>query len=164
MALHLRSSVFENGRPLPPDFARDGKDLSPPLSWTGVPEDTKELVVICDDPDAPGYPSPFVHWVVYGIAPTVTELPAGIHPGGRLMIPVTLDQGRNSFGPLGYGGPQPPVGDSPHHYFFRLYCVSRPLGLAPGATRTEVLQAMKGAILAEAELLGRFERRARASA
>ena len=164
MALHLRSPAFDNGRPLPADFARDGKDLSPPMNWSGVPDETQELVLICEDPDAPGYPSPFVHWVVYGIPPSVTGLPTGIHPGGRLKIPVVMDQGRNSFGLLGYGGPQPPMGDHAHHYFFRLYCVSRKLELGPGATRTEVLGAMKGAILAEAELLGRYERRARASA
>lgn len=147
----LTSTAFSQGGEIPARYTCKGQDLSPPLSWSDVPEGTKSLVLICDDPDAPR--GTFVHWVVYNIPPSASRLPEGI-PAEPSLEDGTL-QGINHFGKIGYGGPCPPPGPA-HRYFFKLYALDTTLELPPGATKEQVLKAMEGHILAKAELVGTF--------
>ncbi len=144
--LVLSSSAFSQGGSIPPRYTCDGEDVSPPLSIAGVPEGTRSLVLIMDDPDAPM--GTWDHWVVFNIPPTVREIPEGTEPEGT--------PGRNSWGRTGYGGPCPP--DREHRYFFRLYALDTTLNLPEEASKEEVLQAMEGHILAQTELMGRYNR------
>jgi len=161
-ALKLTSSAFGPGEPIPRKYTGDGENVSPPLAWTGLPEGTKELALICDDPDAPSprrpAPKPWVHWVLYKIPPTVTELPEGIPPKAQLDNPPGALQGKNSWPTVGYRGPEPPRGSGRHRYVFKLYALDEPLSLPPEANKQALLAAMKGHILAEAQLIGTYER------
>jgi len=157
MSLTLSGSAFGHDEPIPLRYSGDGEDISPPLSWSGVPEGTAELALICDDPDAPT-PQPWVHWVIYGMSPTLTGLPEGVPKQRELTKPIAAMQGVNSWPKIGYGGPAPPHGHGVHHYHFTLYCLSQPLGLKPGADKPELLAAMKGLILAQTRLTGTYER------
>lgn len=151
--LELRSDAFEQEETIPEKYTCDGDDVSPQLSWGQPPEGTEELVLICDDPDAPV--GTWDHWVLYGLAPDTVGLPEG--------VPTTKEiergglQGKNSWGNIGYGGPCPPKGPA-HRYFFRLYAVDKTLDLKPGATKKAVLKAMEGHILAQGELMGKYAR------
>jgi Raf kinase inhibitor-like YbhB/YbcL family protein len=153
MALELRSSAFSEGSRIPSKYTCDGKDASPPLSWTGIPAGGKSLALTCDDPDAPA--GLWVHWVVFDLPPSATGLPEGvaatpeISGGGR--------QGKNDFRKIGYGGPCPPSGT--HRYVFTLYAVDSTLGLPAGATRQDLLAAIKNHTLGEATLTGTYSRR-----
>jgi Raf kinase inhibitor-like YbhB/YbcL family protein len=158
MSFKISSPVFENGQEISKEFTGEGSDISPPLKWSQIPEGTKEFVLICDDPDAPSTPQPFVHWLIYNISPSVTQLPKGIAPQSRLDLPIRADQGVNSFGKIGYGGPMPPVGHGRHRYVFKLYALNTELGIAPGATKEKLLKAMNGHVLAEAQVIGIYER------
>jgi Raf kinase inhibitor-like YbhB/YbcL family protein len=153
MAIKVVSSAFQEGGMIPADYTCDGKDISPPLSWSGVPEQAVTLALICDDPDAPL--GTWVHWVLYNLPASVRELPAGVPPDERLANGAV--QGRNDFRRLGYGGPCPPGGT--HRYYFKLYALDKALDLKPGATKKELLKAMEGHILAEGQLMGRYKRR-----
>ena len=152
----LTSPAFQQDQDLPSRFSADGGNISPPLEWTGVPDGTKELLLICDDPDAPY--GVFTHWIVYGIAATETGLPEGIPDDAVVDEPVELMQGLNEFDESGYTGPtalddeddDEPV---PHRYFFRLYALDTELPLAPGARRDEVRQACAGHVIGSAELV-----------
>src|SRR5256885_1632086 len=133
MTLAIKSSSFDEGGLIPAKYTGDGEDRSPPLSWSGVPEDAKELALVVDDPDAPGT-VPFVHWLAYKIPAQSKSLADGASrspPAGAL-------QGINSFGRSGYGGPAPPPG-SPHHYHFRLYALDHALELRPGLDKKALL-------------------------
>jgi Raf kinase inhibitor-like YbhB/YbcL family protein len=156
MALTMTSPSFRHGSPIPARHTADGADTSPPLSWTGVPEGAVELALVCDDPDAPRA-EPWVHWVVFGLAPQTTELPEGIAKTRNLDSP-SAAQGVNDFGRIGYGGPSPPRGHGVHHYEFRLYALDRVTGLHPGASKRDVLAACRGHVLGEALLVGTYER------
>ncbi len=151
--LRLESAAFQNGRPIPSVYAADGRNVSPPLSWSGVPPETKSLALICEDPDAPR--GIWVHWVLYDLPPSVTSLPEGIPAQETLAGGGT--HGKNDFGRPGYGGPAPPSGK--HRYFFRLYALGRDLSLSAGATRKQLLGAMEGHVLARGELMGTYSRR-----
>jgi len=153
MAIKLVSSAFQEGGMIPADYTCDGRDISPPLSWSGVPEKAVTLALICDDPDAPL--GTWVHWVLYNLPASVRELPAGVPPDERLANGAV--QGRNDFRRLGYGGPCPPGGT--HRYYFKLYALDKALDLKPGATKKELLKAMEGHVLAEGQLMGRYKRR-----
>lgn len=153
MALVLSSSAFNDKERIPRKYTGDGADISPPLKWEGVPDNTKGIVLICDDPDAPA--GTWDHWILYDITPEGTNLEEGI-PSGEVVAGVGK-QGRNDFGNLGYGGPAPPRG-KPHRYFFRLYAIDAPTGLEPGATKDEVLSAIEDHTLAKAELVGLYGR------
>jgi Raf kinase inhibitor-like YbhB/YbcL family protein len=153
----LQSSAFAQNETVPRKHTGDGDDKSPPLSWSGVPAGTKELALIVDDPDAPT-PTPWVHWVLYGIPLETASLPEGITPSLRVSQPPGLLQGKNSWGKVGYGGPAPPKGHGKHRYFFRLYAVDAPLGLEPGASKEALIKAMSGHVLAEGELIGIYQR------
>lgn len=147
--LTLTSSAFAADRPIPRKYTGEGADVSPPLSWSGIPAGSKELALICDDPDAP-QATPWVHWVAYAIPPMLTGLPEKAHENVR--------EGRNDFGHLGYSGPMPPEGHGVHHYYFRLYALEQPLQRGPGLTKEQLLEAMQGHVLAEGELVGTYER------
>jgi len=147
MAIVLTSSAFNEGETIPKKYTCDGEDLSPPLSWSGVPGDTKSLALIVDDPDAPG--GTFVHWVQFDISPDVQGFQEGMKGAGV--------EGINDFRRRGYSGPCPPRG-SDHHYFFKLYALDEKLNLAAGASKREVERAMQGHILAQGQLTGKYRR------
>jgi Raf kinase inhibitor-like YbhB/YbcL family protein len=126
-----------------------------------VPEGTQQLALICDDPDAPT-PEPWVHWVIYGINADVRKLPEGVPNEPQLAKPIAARQGKNSWdsgATIGYRGPMPPPGHGTHHYHFKLYALDKPLDLAHSATKKQLLAAMKDHILAQAELIGTYERK-----
>jgi Raf kinase inhibitor-like YbhB/YbcL family protein len=157
MSLIVRSTAFAGGKPIPRRHSGDGEDLSPPLSWSGVPASAKELALIVDDPDAPT-PEPWVHWVIYKIPVTTEGLAEGVPPVGRPSFPPTALQGKNSWGSFGYRGPAPPKGHGVHRYFFKLYALAKELDRVEGLDKPGLLKAMKGQIVAEGELMGTFER------
>lgn len=154
MTLSLSSTAFEDGEPIPREYTCDGANVSPPLAWSGVPPHTRSLVLIMDDPDAPM--GTWVHWLLYNIPATVTELEEA-QPDSLELSGLGL-QGHNSFKTIGYGGPCPPRG-KPHRYFFRLYALDTLLDLAPGANREELEAAMAGHVLAQGQLMGTYQRR-----
>jgi len=153
MAFHLTSSVFSHGGDIPRKHTCDGPDVSPALSWAEAPADTQSFALIVDDPDAPV--GTWVHWVLYDLPAAVRELPEGVPKEEELKSGAR--QGRNDFRRLGYGGPCPPPGPA-HRYFFKLYALKSKTSLKPGASKQELLRAMEGKILAQAELMGRYKR------
>jgi Raf kinase inhibitor-like YbhB/YbcL family protein len=155
MSLTLRSDAFEEGGTIPDKHSREGGNISPRLSWSGAPEGTRSLALIVDDPDAPS--GVFVHWLLYGIPPSLSGLEENLPANEALRD--GMRQGRNGFGDIGYGGPQPPSGT--HRYFFHFYALDAALDLRPGVRREELDKAMKGHVLEEAKLMGRFESRKR---
>ena len=157
MALTIRSSAFANQARIPKRFTGDGEDLSPELSWSGVPATAKELTLICDDPDAPT-PEPWVHWVIYKIPTTATGLRENVPKTGSMSEPAGAMQGVNSWGAIGYRGPAPPRGHGVHHYHFKLYAVDTVLNVAAGVDKKKLLSAMQGHIVAQGELVGTYER------
>ena len=160
MTLKITSSAFENGATIPKKHTGDGVDLSPPLVWSSLPEGTAELALICDDPDAPT-PQPWVHWVIYKIPTDQAGLPEAVEPVQDPKALAGVLQGANSWSAgntVGYRGPAPPPGHGTHHYHFTLYALDAPLQVRPGLTKAALLAAMRGHILAEAELVGVYER------
>lgn len=154
MPLEFTGSTFDSGESIPAVYTCEGENISPPLSWRGVPEQTDNLVLICDDPDASPAPGgPFTHWVLYDLPADLTGLPEGFSPGGDDSELGT--EGRNSFGNIGYEGPCPPAGPS-HRYVFRLYALEGDPELPPGANRSQVIDSIKGHILEQAEYLGEY--------
>jgi len=148
----LRSSSFKYGEDIPVKYTVDGKNVSPPLDWSGAPPNTKSYVLIMYDPDAPK--GIFYHWILYNIPAKVTGLPEGIP---RIKETPYGLQGVNDYGQIGYGGPSPPPG-SKHRYIFLLLALDTELNLKPGASIDEVLRACKGHVLDYAELLGYYGR------
>jgi Raf kinase inhibitor-like YbhB/YbcL family protein len=168
LTIRLRSSAFADGAAIPSAFTCDGSDHSPPLEWSGVPDSAQTLVLICDDPDAPG--RTWSHWVVFNLPAEIRALKAIIPPDQTItatsMEGLSLPggdgdarQGKNDFGNPGYGGPCPPSGV--HRYFFRLYALDAKLDLGALATRADVLIAIKGRVLAEGRLMGKYQRSAK---
>ncbi len=151
--MKLTSPAFEEGQPIPQRHTCDGDDVSPPLAWTAAPAGTRSFALICDDPDAPI--GNWVHWVIWSIPAASTELPEMVAPTD--MLPGGARQGLNDFRRVGYGGPCPPPG-RPHRYFFKLYALDAELNLAPRATKRDLLRAMGSHVLAEAELMGTYQR------
>jgi Raf kinase inhibitor-like YbhB/YbcL family protein len=146
-ALHIASSAFEEGDQIPRRHTCDGENISPGLSFAGIPEGTRSLALIVDDPDAPV--GTFDHWLAWGIDPGA----GGIDEGEGAPR-----EGANGFGGTGYSGPCPPPGHGPHRYYFRLHALDAELELRPGADRAELELALEGHVLATAELVGRYER------
>ena len=150
MEINITSTAFEEGGMIPAKYTCDQEDVSPPLAWDSVPEGTKSLALICDDPDAPM--GTWIHWVLFNIPAGVSELSENVPPereldsGGK--------QGMNDFGRIGYGGPCPPGGT--HRYYFKLYALDIEIDLNPGATKEQLLKAMENHILAEAQLMGKY--------
>src|ERR1019366_3236623 len=151
--MKLASSAFQDGRAIAVKYTGFDADVSPPLTWSGAPAGTKGFALVCDDPDAPV--GTWVHWVIYGLHPSTTGLPEGVEPGESLAGGAR--QGVNDFGRVGYGGPLPPAG-KPHRYFFKLYALDTELALGPRATKGELLRAIEGHVLAQAQLMGTFQR------
>lgn len=153
--LELRSPAFAAMAAIPARYTCEGDDVSPPLSWTGVPEGTQSLVLIVDDPDAPDPAKPtriWVHWLVFNIPPTTTGLPEAASAAG---LPPGSLQGQNDWQRDEYGGPCPPIGR--HRYFFKLYALDRKLGLRE-PDKAALVAAMKGHILAQGELIGTYQK------
>jgi Raf kinase inhibitor-like YbhB/YbcL family protein len=152
MSFSLKTEAFSEGAAIPSRYTCDGLNLSPALTWTGVPAGTKSLVLIVEDPDAPG--GTFMHWVFFDIGAKVESLPEG-PTAAKLGV-----AGINDFGKSAYGGPCPPRGRGAHRYYFKLSALDIPsLGLAVGATLPQVNQKMSGHVLGTATLMGRYERR-----
>ncbi len=150
--MKLTSPAFDHGRSIPKRHTGEGDDVSPALSWSGAPGGTRSYALICHDPDAP-LVSPgnygFVHWVLYGIPATVSELAEGT--GDHI-------QGVNNFGNSGYGGPMPPEGHGPHHYFFWLLALGSAPDLEPGLTMWELLEKIEPNVIAMNRLVGTYQR------
>jgi Raf kinase inhibitor-like YbhB/YbcL family protein len=161
MQLTVRSTAFEAGQAIPKKYTGEGTDVSPALSWSGAPAGTVEFALILDDPDAPTA-EPWVHWVIYKVPPTVTELKEGLPRSEKLAEPAGTLQGQNTWpkkdGNIGYRGPMPPPKHGVHHYHFKVYALGKAVTLGPGATKKQLLEAMKGQILAEGELIGTYQR------
>jgi Raf kinase inhibitor-like YbhB/YbcL family protein len=153
MTIKLTSPAFTEGEAIPAKFTCDGSNVSPALEWTDAPAGTKSLALICDDPDAPI--GTWVHWVLYGLSPARNRLPEGVPADETLEDGAS--QGKNDFKKIGYGGPCPP-GGKPHRYFFKLYALDVEPDLKPGASKKDVEKAMKGHILAQGQLMGRYRR------
>ncbi|MEW6218440.1 MAG: YbhB/YbcL family Raf kinase inhibitor-like protein [Thermodesulfobacteriota bacterium] len=154
MKLSLTTTAFVANGEIPEKHTCDDADQSPALTWAGVPAAAKSLVLVVDDPDAPA--GTWTHWLLFNLPATEVGLAEGVP--AKKELPNRARQGLNDFRRIGYGGPCPPRGKS-HRYFFRLYALDSLLDLAPGATRSEVLSAIKGRILAQAELMGTYQRR-----
>lgn len=154
MSMKITSPAFEDGGEIPAKFTCQGSDVSPALEFSGVPEGAKSLVLIVDDPDAPDPKAPkmtYVHWVLYnlppdtkGFAESITKLPEG------------TGDGLNDWKRTGYGGPCPPIGR--HRYFFKLYALDTMLEGLSAPTKPQVLEAMKGHVLAEAQIIGTYQK------
>lgn len=153
MNLQLKSTAFQDGQVIPRQYTGDGENWSPPLEWTAPPTGTQSLALICEDPDAPR--GIWVHWVLFNLPPDARKVNEGAASDGNL--PKGAVQGTNDFRQIGYGGPAPPPG-KPHRYFFRLYALDAKLDLPTGTNRSQLLHAMRGHILAEAQLMGRYGR------
>lgn len=152
MALEIKSQVFSEGKAIPTKYTCDGGDISPPLTFGGVPSGTKSLALIADDPDAPA--GTWVHWVAWNIPPASTGLREGMGRGASLAD--GTQQGLSDFRRPGYGGPCPPSGT--HRYFFKLYALDTLLELPANTTKAQLEAAMKGHILAQAQTMGIYSR------
>lgn len=149
--MKINSPIFKHGEKIPSKYTCDGKGVNPPLEFSGIPKDAKTLVLIVDDPDVPSFVRKdrmYDHWVVYDIPPDILEILENTTPPGTVGV--------NTDAKLKYQGPCPP--DREHRYFFKLYALDIALGLPPGATKKEVEKGMEGHILAQAELIGHYER------
>jgi hypothetical protein len=153
MAIIVSSSAFQEGGVIPAKYTCDGNDVSPPLKWAPVPEGTKSIALISDDPDAPM--GTWVHWVMWNIPAGVSELAEYVPP--KPELPDGSRQGISNFRRCGYGGPCPPSGV--HRYYFKIYALDTMLDLPSSARKADLLKAMKGHILAEGQLMGKYSRR-----
>ena len=160
--IELTTTAFEPGGPIPAKYTEDAEDVSPPLSWSGLPKGTQELALICDDPDAPNperpAPDPWVHWVIYKIPAEATGLSEGIPDSVRLDDPPGAVQGKNSWPTTGYRGPAPPPGSGTHRYVFKLYALDSELEIEPDADKQTLIAAMSGHVIGEGRLIGTYER------
>ena len=145
--MKITSSAFQEGTNIPSKFSCDGADTSPPLQISDVPSAAKSLVLIVDDPDPPS--GLFTHWTVWNIPPQTSSIAEGSTPNGV--------QGTSDFGKSGYGGPCPPSGT--HRYYFKIFALDRELDLPSGAKRGQLDAAMKGHVIAQGELMGRYSRK-----
>jgi Raf kinase inhibitor-like YbhB/YbcL family protein len=153
MSITLTSTAFQPGATIPKQYTGDGPDRSPPLAWSEPPAGTTSLAVICDDPDAPR--GTWVHWVLFNLPGQTRDLAEGVPTAETLGS--GAKQGKNDFGNIGYGGPAPPRG-KPHRYFFKLYALDGAVDLPAGTTKAQLVEAMKGHILAEGQLMGTYGR------
>jgi Raf kinase inhibitor-like YbhB/YbcL family protein len=153
MTMTIESPAFISGGDIPIRYTGEGEDLSPPLTWSGVPNAAKSLVLIIDDPDAPDPAAPkmtWVHWVLYNIPSVATGLSEGVNE-----LPAGTGEGLNNWNRTGYGGPHPPIGR--HRYFHKLYALDTRLDFARSPTKAEVEKAMQGHIISEAALMGTYQ-------
>jgi Raf kinase inhibitor-like YbhB/YbcL family protein len=156
MGLSLTSTAFTHEGAIPARYTCEGDDLSPPLSWSGLPAGTRSLALIVDDPDAPDPAAPkmiWVHWVLYNLPTSVTGLPEGIDTPD---LPAGTLEGLNDWKRTGYGGPCPPIGR--HRYFHKLYALDTVLPDLKDPTKAKLEQAMRGHVLGEAQLVGTYRK------
>ncbi len=156
MPLSITSPGFNDKDRIPPEYTCDGENTSPPLEWSGLPEGTRSLTLIVDDPDAPDPQAPkrtWVHWVLFNIPVATSGLPQGIQPS---HLPDGTRQGLNDSNRAGYGSPCPPIGR--HRYFFKLYALDIELGDLNCPTKNDLLNAMEGHVLDKAELMGTYQK------
>lgn len=156
MTFKIMSPAFADNASIPAKYTCEGDDISPPLTWSGVPEGTKSLALIVDDPDAPDPKAPrmtWVHWVLYNLPPDATGLSEGVAVGA---LPAGTEGGLNDWKRTGYGGPCPPIGR--HRYFFKLYALDAALPATSEASKAKVEAAMRGHVLAEAQLIGTYQK------
>lgn len=156
MVFAITSPSFHNGDQIPIVYTCEGRDISPPLSWSSPPKGTVSFVLIVDDPDAPDPKAPkmcWVHWVLYNIPASTSSLKENITSE---ELPSGTIEGRNDYKRTRWGGPCPPIGR--HRYFFKLYALSKKLDLPTGASKQEVEKAMSGNVLSTAELIGTYEK------
>jgi len=157
--MKIESPVFVHYGEIPTRYTCEGQDISPPITWSGLPEGTKSLALIVDDPDAPDPSAPkmtWVHWVLYNIPPNTQGLKEGIKPE---ELPSGTLQGKNDWGRTGYGGPCPPIGR--HRYFFKLYALDTVLEDLKTPDKAKLEKAMQGHILAKAEIIGTYQKKGR---
>jgi Raf kinase inhibitor-like YbhB/YbcL family protein len=157
MSLTLTSTAFDNGNDIPINYTCDGEDISPPLSWSGVPPEAKSLALIVDDPDAPDPAAPqrtWVHWVLYDIPPDAAGLKENASSGN---LPPGTKEGSNDWHRTGYGGPCPPIGR--HRYFFKLYALDTALSDLGKPNKAVLEQKMQAHIIGKAELIGGYQRK-----
>jgi Raf kinase inhibitor-like YbhB/YbcL family protein len=152
MEIKITSSAFEEGGLIPAKYTCDGADVSPPLQWDAVPQGSKSIALICDDPDAPM--GTWVHWVLFNLPAETNELAENI--SADKILPNGARQGVSDFGRIGYGGPCPPGGT--HRYFFKIYALDAKIGLEAGANKRRLLKAMEGHILEQGQLVGKYKR------
>lgn len=160
-AIAVTSPTLKTGEPMPRDYTPDGRNVSPPLSWSGVPAGTKALAVVCADFGA-GAPPPWVHWIIYNIPATAKGLPEGVPIDPAAPMPADIKgatQGFNGWRRAIYRGPAPPAGTT-HLYYFTLYALDADLNLKPNLTRAELLDAMSGHVIGRGEIVPTYERRA----
>jgi len=153
MQIKLSSTAFQDDGLIPSKYTCDGDNISPPLAWSNIPANTKSVALIVDDPDAPA--KTWVHWVLYDLPTSTTNLPETVKP--QPSLPGGGKNGRNDFNKLGYGGPCPPAGT--HRYFFKIYALDSETGLQPGATKEELLHAMDDHVIGQGKLVGTYQRR-----
>jgi Raf kinase inhibitor-like YbhB/YbcL family protein len=160
MTIEITSSAFKEGERIPKKYTGEGTDVSPPLTWTSVPDGVKELVLICDDPDAPT-DDPWVHWIIYKIPPDVKNLKEGVPRKPRLTDPPGALQGQNSWPKgqnIGYRGPMPPPGHGVHRYYFKLYALEAKMAVESGLDKKAILQEIEHHVLAKGQLMGTYQR------
>ncbi|NEU79941.1 YbhB/YbcL family Raf kinase inhibitor-like protein [Nostoc sp. UIC 10630] len=146
--LQIHSPAFTSLERIPKQYTSDGKNISPPLEWSGLPAGTQQLALICHDPDAP-LPQGFTHWLIYGIGPTINQIAEGDAS--------KFTEGMNSSNQPGYTGPAPPKGHGLHHYYFWLYALDAKLDLKPNINREELLNAIADHVIEQARLVGLYE-------
>ncbi|MFE1440476.1 YbhB/YbcL family Raf kinase inhibitor-like protein [Streptomyces sp. NPDC058739] len=147
--IELSSSAFDDHASIPRRYALEGENISPPLAWSGVPDDAAELVLVCEDPDAPS--GTFVHWVCVGIDPRSGGAGSGEQPrGGTSLV--------NGYHRRGWGGPHPPPGDEAHHYYFRLYALGEPVVLPDAPSADQVHRILEEREMASGTLVGMYRR------
>lgn len=146
----IKSSAFKNNETIPSKYTCEGDDINPLLEVSGLPENTKSLTLVVDDPDAPA--GNWNHWLVWNINSKTQYIYEDSVPAGAV-------EGTTSFGRVGYGGPCPPKGDSPHRYFFKVYALDKELDLEEGASREDLLSAMEGSVLEQVEIVGKYQRK-----
>ena len=156
--MKLTSSAFQHNQRIPAKFTGEGADVSPSLKWEGAPSGVKSFALICDDPDAMSVAGKvWDHWLIWNIPATATELPENVEKKETVLG--EAKQGMNGWPRLGYNGPMPPPGHGVHHYHFKLYALDTVLSLSAKAVKKQLLDAIKGHVLAEAELIGTYERK-----
>ncbi len=155
--LEVSTPAFKSGEPIPGLYGADGENLSPALTWTNLPAGAQSVVILMEDPDATT-PKPFVHWTLYDVPARISRLDESMPAIPQLPALDKAKQGRNSRGTIGYTGPRPPKGDPAHHYHFQVFALDAVLKLPPGAGADELINAMRGHVLASGETVGLFSR------
>lgn len=161
--LTVTSPAFKDGAAIPGRYSAYEQDSSFAVSWSGAPPETKSFVLIMEDPDAQGSPTPVLHWLAWNIPADTRSLREGLPRGDRLDDPAGTRQGPTTSGQLGYRGPRPPAGDPPHRYHVQIFALERTVELPSGSRRDEVLDGLRGHVLASGELTGTFKAPARPS-